>query len=229
MRVLVDEHGDGFWARQPLQPWLGAAARAVPHRRAETRPRRWRSLGTEAWGRRMLNTQLASWAELRHDTILYAKQTYTGGVACEFPDALVEPYPAFFARLGAYAAKGERGRDVAVRRRRGPRLARERRPAATSTSRWATVAAMLQEMAELPGAGDAVHGRRTWRSSTRPSRCRRRLRRRHRQRLVREAVLQRRPHRVLARPSPTCTPQPTDEARQPRRPRAARGHRLRRA
>ena len=31
---------------------------------------------TEAWGRRLLNTQLASWAQLRHDTILYAKQVY---------------------------------------------------------------------------------------------------------------------------------------------------------
>ena len=33
---------------------------------------------TEAWARRVLNTQLASWAELRHDTLLYAKQSYTG-------------------------------------------------------------------------------------------------------------------------------------------------------
>ena len=61
---------------------------------------------TEAWGRRILNTQLASWAELRHDTILYAKQSYTAGAACEYPDAYIEPYPAVFQALSEYAAFG---------------------------------------------------------------------------------------------------------------------------
>jgi hypothetical protein len=61
---------------------------------------------TEAWGRRLLNTQLASWAELRHDTILYAKQSYTGGSTCEFPDAYIDPYPGFYKSIAALAAKG---------------------------------------------------------------------------------------------------------------------------
>jgi hypothetical protein len=50
-----------------------------------------------------LSTQLASWAELRHDTILYAKQSYTTGASCEFPDAYVDPYPEFYAKLGGIA------------------------------------------------------------------------------------------------------------------------------
>jgi hypothetical protein len=54
----------------------------------------------------VLDAQLASWAELRHDTILYAKQSYTAGTTCDFPDVYVEPNPAFFARVGAYAASG---------------------------------------------------------------------------------------------------------------------------
>ena len=57
--------------------------------------------GTEAWGRRVLNTQLFSWAELRHDTILYAKQSVTSIPGCAFPTAYVDPYPAVFARLEA--------------------------------------------------------------------------------------------------------------------------------
>ena len=61
---------------------------------------------TEPWGRRLANTQLASWAELRHDTILYAKQSYTASEACEFPDAYVEPYPELYARIAAFAARG---------------------------------------------------------------------------------------------------------------------------
>jgi len=61
---------------------------------------------TEAWQTRTLNTALTSWAELRHDTILYVKQSYTPMMAGEAgppppPEALgyVEPLPAFYARL----------------------------------------------------------------------------------------------------------------------------------
>ncbi|HET9959340.1 MAG TPA: DUF3160 domain-containing protein, partial [Polyangiaceae bacterium] len=45
-------------------------------------------------------TQLGSWAELRHDNILYGKQSYTGSVLCEYPTGYVEPYPEFYQRLG---------------------------------------------------------------------------------------------------------------------------------
>ncbi|HEX6273246.1 MAG TPA: DUF3160 domain-containing protein, partial [Polyangiaceae bacterium] len=62
---------------------------------------------SEAWGRRLLNAKLASWAELRHDTLLYAKQSYTGGATCEFPDGYVDPYPEFFAKLVEYATRGK--------------------------------------------------------------------------------------------------------------------------
>jgi hypothetical protein len=58
---------------------------------------------TDAWQKRVLSAQLGSWAELRHDTILYVKQSYTAGVACDFPDAYVDPYPEFYARMGAFA------------------------------------------------------------------------------------------------------------------------------
>jgi hypothetical protein len=61
---------------------------------------------TEPWGRRLLNTQLGSWAELRHDTILYVKQSYTTSTVCEFPDAYVEPYPEFFRSIARFAELG---------------------------------------------------------------------------------------------------------------------------
>ncbi len=63
---------------------------------------------TEAWGLRLLNTQLASWAQLRRDTILYAKQSYTASILCEYPDAYVDPYPEFYASLLRYAESGQR-------------------------------------------------------------------------------------------------------------------------
>jgi hypothetical protein len=58
---------------------------------------------TEAWQDKELNTALASWAELRHDTILYVKQSYTMaemGAGEELPIVgYVEPMPEFYNRL----------------------------------------------------------------------------------------------------------------------------------
>lgn len=63
---------------------------------------------SQAWLDKQLNTSLGSWAELKHDTILYAKQVYAemggGGSGAPTPlllNGYVEPVPHFFARLAA--------------------------------------------------------------------------------------------------------------------------------
>jgi hypothetical protein len=74
------------------------------------------AMRTRAWQHKQLQAQLASWAELRHDTLLYLKQSYTAAVICGYPSGYVEPYPALFARLrflAAEAARRLRGADVA--------------------------------------------------------------------------------------------------------------------
>jgi hypothetical protein len=58
---------------------------------------------THAWHLKQLQTQLASWSELHHDFILYAKQSYTRGDGCMYPSAYVEPYPELYSRLGQLA------------------------------------------------------------------------------------------------------------------------------
>ncbi len=68
-----------------------------------------------AWLDKSINTVLGSWAELRHDTILYAKQAYAelgGGPtppSPEPPKGYVEPVPEFYARLAALAAMTRQG------------------------------------------------------------------------------------------------------------------------
>lgn len=57
-----------------------------------------------AWIDKELQTVLGSWAELRHDTILYAKQSYTVAGKGMPPEpkltyGYVEPYPEVYARL----------------------------------------------------------------------------------------------------------------------------------
>jgi Protein of unknown function (DUF3160) len=105
-RRLGDEHGAAFWNANLYNLWLGALRALSPNADIGKGAGLPEVARTEAWGRRILNTQLASWAELRHDTILYAKQSYTSGAACEFPDAYVDPYPAFFAKLEDFAKAG---------------------------------------------------------------------------------------------------------------------------
>jgi len=60
---------------------------------------------TPPWLDKQLNAALGSWSQLRHDTILYVKQSYTMLAASavprqpkEFP-GYVEPVPRFYARL----------------------------------------------------------------------------------------------------------------------------------
>jgi hypothetical protein len=63
-------------------------------------------MGTDAWARKDLQTALGSWTELKHDTILYAKQVMAelgGGPPPEPPRGWVEPNPEFYARLLALA------------------------------------------------------------------------------------------------------------------------------
>ena len=58
---------------------------------------------TKAWQRRDLNTVLGSWTELKHDTILYAKQVMAemggGGGPDVLPKGYVEPAPQVYARM----------------------------------------------------------------------------------------------------------------------------------
>jgi len=61
---------------------------------------------TDAWARKDLNTALSSWTELKHDTILYAKQVMAemgGGPDDPPPHGYVEPNPEAYARLLALA------------------------------------------------------------------------------------------------------------------------------
>jgi hypothetical protein len=108
MRVLIDEHDADFWSANLYNEWLTMLRALSPT--AELADPAAAGLpaiaATEAWGRRILNTQLASWSQLRHDTLLYAKQSYTSGASCEFPDAMVDPYPELYAALESFATYG---------------------------------------------------------------------------------------------------------------------------
>ncbi|MBU7038525.1 MAG: DUF3160 domain-containing protein [Theionarchaea archaeon] len=82
---------------------------------------------SDAWTDKELNTALGSWTELRHDTILYAKQSYTleaTGIPSEprMTRGYVEPNAEVYARLASLARmmrEGLENRDLLLPEYRG--------------------------------------------------------------------------------------------------------------
>ncbi|MBI5645934.1 MAG: DUF3160 domain-containing protein [Ignavibacteriae bacterium] len=104
LRYLIDAYDASFWTSSLYNTWLDAVRALNPPASLEGLPP---FMHTAAWWQQKMNTQLASWAQLRHDNILYAKQSYSGGVTCSFPEGYVEPYPALYSRLAVFARNAE--------------------------------------------------------------------------------------------------------------------------
>src|SRR5581483_12350869 len=67
------------------------------------------AMRTREWALKASVTQLASWTQLRHDTILYAKPSYTSGESCEYPAGYVEPVPHFWKHFEAMVRRTRDG------------------------------------------------------------------------------------------------------------------------
>ena len=104
VRYLVDSYEQEYWEQSFFNLWLNAIRSLNP---PEDRTNFPEFTQTEAWSNKMMTTQLASWAELRHDNLLYAKQSYTGGPVCKFPYSYVEPVPGFFDAIHKLSVKAQ--------------------------------------------------------------------------------------------------------------------------
>jgi len=108
LREEVGGYPPETWAQNLYYNWLYTLAPLL-ETKGEGYPAFMRNT---AWTDKNLNTALGSWAELRHDTILYAKQSETFERAAETPALVtgyVEPEPEVFARLAALASFTRRG------------------------------------------------------------------------------------------------------------------------
>ena len=100
LKELVGFYNEAFWEQSLYNVWLSSIKTLNPRATANDLPY---FMQTTAWHHEKLNTQLASWAELRHDNILYGKQSYTGGTGCSFPYTYVEPYPELYKKIQLFA------------------------------------------------------------------------------------------------------------------------------
>ena len=93
LKYLINSYDDSFWNSTLYNCWLSGIRTLNPPKTRTSLPAFMQSAG---YWQEKINTQLASWAELRHDNLLYAKQSYSGGTTCSYPYAYVEPFPALY-------------------------------------------------------------------------------------------------------------------------------------
>ncbi|MGO8901113.1 MAG: DUF3160 domain-containing protein [Isosphaeraceae bacterium] len=104
-RELLGLYKPDFWNENLYNIWLDSL-RTLDDDMSGS-PNFPEAMRTHAWQMKQLQAQHASWAELRHDTILYASQSFSSPM-CEYPAGYVEPYPQFFARVKSFSEEAAR-------------------------------------------------------------------------------------------------------------------------
>lgn len=130
--ILLDVYGEGRYAnyQEQMEKLRGEFGQLPPEQWVENLYWSWlyalrpllevkgegypSFMQNQAWADKDLNTFLGSWTELRHDTILYAKQSYTMKATGIMPQpeaakGYVEPQPEVYARLAALARQMRTG------------------------------------------------------------------------------------------------------------------------
>jgi hypothetical protein len=96
VRNVIDAQKEEAWSQDLPTNWLACLRELSKSTTGVEYPE---AMRTSAWAMKSLNTQLASWTQLRHDTILYIKQSMTGVPSCSYPAGFVEPVPLFWDAL----------------------------------------------------------------------------------------------------------------------------------
>ncbi len=153
VRTEIAALGQDSWTQNLYWSWLYAFQPFV-----QPKDNRYPAfMQTQAWTRKDLHTALGSWTELKHDTILYAKQVMAemgGGGAEHPPHGWVEPNPEAYARLWALAQMtydGLEQRGLLSERTRG------------SLENLTNLLRFMQDISERELAGEALTDEEYWR------------------------------------------------------------------
>jgi hypothetical protein len=104
LRYLIDGYDENFWNENLFNKWLRGLRKLNPPPQSE-RENLPLFMQSAAYWQQKMNTQLTGWTQLRHDNVLYAKQSYTSGWICSYPYSYVEPFPEFYSNFSSYAQK----------------------------------------------------------------------------------------------------------------------------
>jgi len=110
LRKDIDSLDTGIWTQNLYWTWL-YSLEPLTEAKGSGYPS---FMQNQAWTRKQLETYLGSWTELKHDTILYAKQVYAemgGGDESQDDRGYVEPEPYVYARLAALTRMTMEGLD----------------------------------------------------------------------------------------------------------------------
>jgi hypothetical protein len=102
VRLALDARPANSWNGTLYDHWLSALRLLSAPTVGPEYPE---AMRTRAWAMKTVNTQLASWTQLRHATVLGVKQSGTFPLLCSYPNGFVEPRPAFFQALQAMASQ----------------------------------------------------------------------------------------------------------------------------
>ncbi len=108
LRKYIGDLDEKTWTQNLYWGWLHTL-NALLSERTEGYPS---FMQNQAWRRKDLTAYLSSWTELKHDTILYAKQVYAecGGGGEDVDDrGYVEPNPELYGRLASLIAMTKDG------------------------------------------------------------------------------------------------------------------------
>lgn len=96
VRNVIDRLPEETWTESLYADWLSCLRELSQPTTDAKYPE---AMRTSSWALKATVTQMASWTQLRHDTVLYAKPSYTSGESCEYPTGFVEPVPHFWKRF----------------------------------------------------------------------------------------------------------------------------------
>lgn len=155
-RWYVDSTPESFWTDNVQAAWVDAMRGMNPSEVGAGVPATFR---TDAWQRKVMHTQLAAWAEIRHDNVLYSAQSSGMSIGCTFPDHYVEPYPEVWKRLAiASRTMGRTLASVDETASVGKELARHFDASATTYEHLARIATIEVDGRHLDAKDEAFLG-----------------------------------------------------------------------
>ena len=97
-RHAIDSHKRSTWESNLRNSWFNALRNLSSNASGASKQKQKFMQNAAYWFQKM-ETQMASYAELKHNNLLYLKESFSWMASCEFPSVLVEVSFSFFFKF----------------------------------------------------------------------------------------------------------------------------------